>query len=248
MDQTSGLAGGQVSDPWFRRHTATLPGVRPGPENARARHRRWWSGLALALVSLPLAWVAHVQWPRGGAPGAAAAASGLDQASSAAVLGGQIEAARGARLPSTDMPRTAAVTPVAAEAGRGAAADAPSFDRSGGRSGDRSGGRSGRSAGDAAGDEPGGTIDHAAGDEPEGTIDHAAASAGRARPRRTLARARPAAAVASTDTSTQAADLPVPPAPEPVQAPAAQRYEQGWTEVTPQQTLTGEVPIRRERP
>jgi hypothetical protein len=240
----AGAEAGQAPDPWFRRHTVSLHDGKAQAgqrgKGTQRRGKRWWPGLALGLVALPLAWVMTVQWPYGQAPAGAVAAGGLDQASRntgdprdtgnprGAGDADRAGVARGERLLAIETPRAPAAS-IAIEAG--VVADAA---------------RPGHTGGHASG--------HAAGG--------ASSRAGRAQPRRTPQRQH-TAAIASTGTGMQADEslpAPAPPAPTavpaptpgagpgPVQAPAEQRYERGWTAVTPQQTLTGEVPIRREAP
>lgn len=223
-------ADGDASDPWLRRHTASLLGLqaRPGHpgrhEHARTSSRRWWPGLALVILASPLAWVIALQWPRstpwapiGEHPGGAPASSGDGRVDQAVSRPGAAHAEQAGAPPAAST----------------APSPAPPDRSSSGRMSDHTGDQAGRRA-------------------------------GRKLPRRDPQRMQAAAAMPDTSQDTQAGKPgPASSATEPAtrtegatepstdlaRPPAERRYERGWTEVAPQPTLTGEVPIqRRELP
>ncbi len=238
-------AAGDASDPWLRRHTASLLGLqaRPGHpgrhEHARASSRRWWPGLALGILALPLAWVLALQcsrstrWAPLGEPPPPAASTAPSATGNTPVATGatdiaapenRLDASPAAILVSPGMPGVLAQPRQPRPDDVGTAADRSS---------------SGRMSNHGR--------------------------AGRTLPRRDPQRMQAAAVMADTNQSTEASK-PRPasstrpatkpgtegatePATDLARPPAERRYERGWTELAPQPTLTGEVPIqRRELP
>lgn len=245
-------AEGEAADPWLRRHTASLHGVEARPEqagrhgNPRASRLRWWPGLALVLLMLPLVWVIAHEWPRGTASTAGAPDERMDRAASgpgAVDVGPEVGSTGGRDIGHADAERPA--SPHAGQHG-------PRADETGAT---------------GATDETGANeVDATAGRASSGSrIEHAGGRAGRSLPRRAPQRMQAAApsmsdpgagpvagpvagSVAGSVAPGQAsAPQPAPPATGAPVPPAERRYEAGWTELKPkpEQALTGEVPIRR---
>jgi hypothetical protein len=226
-------ADGEASDSWLRRHTASLLGLQARPEHpgrpghAPAGSRRWWPGLAIVILMLPLGWVIAQQWPRSApAPSRAPSSTPSSIGTTPVATGATDLAAPGNRLDAS---------PAVILASPGAPLARPRPD----------------------------DVDTAADRSSSGhTSGHAGGRAGRKLPRRAPPRTQTAAAMPDTDHGTHAGKpRPAPSATEPAtedaaepatdmdRQPAERRYERGWTELAPQPTITGDVPVqRRELP
>jgi hypothetical protein len=258
-------ASGDAFDPWLRRHTASLHGLqaRPGHPgrhgHARTSSRRWWPGLALVILVLPLAWVIALQWPRGTIRAPAGEAG--ERIEPAASRPGAVDAERADAPPAGNTPVATGATGIAAP-GTGRGAGPAAILASPETPGTLAQPRPSRSS------DAGAAADRSSSDRTSGhTGGHAGSRAGRTLPRRDPQRMQAAAATAGTNHGTQAGKpRPAPSATKPAAGPATQgateptpdmdmakdmarpaerRYEPGWTELAPQPTLTGEVPIKR---